>query len=79
MDGNNHKINLSDVYYKLGELDGEVKGISKKLDNAVQDHEKRINNLESGFSNLVGKLTVIGSVAGFVGSIIFALVKYFHR
>ena len=80
MDNQNNRIKISDVYYKLGQLDslnGAIKRIETKLDQIAEDHEKRIETLENERFYIKGKLTVVGVIAGFLGSLGLVLLKMF--
>ena len=75
---NGHKIHLYDVYEKIGKLEGTVNQIDKKLDQAILNHEKRINDVESNCDKIQGKATALGMLGGFIVSIIAAVIGFFQ-
>ncbi len=66
-------------FYELYRLVG---GIDKKLDQAIKqidDHHFRINNIEKIQDQIVGKMSIIGIICGFVGAIIISVIGYFIK
>jgi hypothetical protein len=46
----------------LESLKEQMDRIEKSLNENVDDHEKRIHELEMGHSNLMGKLVIVGAI-----------------
>lgn len=73
---------LMDMNKSIGELSGKVDGINARLDKlngSIINHDRRININESKLDNLLGKVSIIGSVGVFLGGLIVAAFKYFTR
>ena len=65
------KPNLYDVYSRLGTIEG-------KLDStlgSLKEHDKRINDVEKVQDQMVGKISIISSVFGFIGGIIITILR----
>lgn len=70
---------LIKMNHAIGELSGKVDGINQRLDGingSLKTHDEAINELQTFKDNLTGKLGVIGTIAGFLGSIITMIVNY---
>jgi len=66
------------IFNAIGELVGEVKGINNRLDKingSLEDHDKRIDKNKERLDIATGKATVIGTILGFIGAAIIALLK----
>lgn len=68
----NQKPNFYTLYQTIGKMDGKLDEALKTLGN----HETRINNVERIQDQMVGKISIFGAIAGFVGGIITTIVAY---
>ena len=79
------KPNFFTLFQVVGEIRGEVKGINSRLDRLnghLSNHEDRINKNEDGISNIRGRATGAGAIAGFIGgviTVIIAIVTFFRK
>ncbi len=76
-ENNNKKPNFYELYQTVGNIQGTVEAMDKKLDTAVEDHEKRINGLEHSVDGAIGKATGAGFAAGFIGSLLTVAIAVF--
>ena len=73
MTDQNGKPNFYSLYQTVGRMEG-------KLDNALdtlKNHDSRINVVEKVQDELVGKITIWGAMAGFIGGIITVIIGWF--
>ena len=76
-ENNNQKPNFFTLYQMVGEIKGEVKGISTRLDRLnghLGNHDDRINKAEDTISNLKGRAAGAGAIAGFIGGVITVII-----
>ena len=69
----NQKPNIYDVYSRLGNIEG-------KLDSAlarIENHDIRLNKVEKIQDEMVGKISIVGVIFGFVGGIITSVFSWF--
>jgi hypothetical protein len=74
-DQNNQKPNFYSLYQKVGNIEG-------KLDTALvelQNHQNRLNTVERTQDQIVGKISIIGAIFGFIGGIITTIMATFIR
>ena len=76
---NNKNPNFYMLYQEVGEIKGAVKAIDKKLDSVCDNHDKRLNRVESEVDQIKGKAAVIGGVAGFVVLIVEIVFDYIKK
>lgn len=73
---------IVEIGEKLSNIEGKIDGMNKQLSSTcytLKNHDKRINKTESFCDNMEGKMGVIGTLAGLLGSIAVAVVNYFFR
>ena len=71
-----------DLFIFMGEIKTSVKNIDehlKTLNGSVKSQGDEINNLKSYRDITTGKIAIIGTVFGFVGSIILLIIGWFIR
>ncbi len=71
----NEKPNFYALYQKVGNIDG-------KLDTALtelQNHQNRLNTVEKVQDQMVGKISVVGAIFGFIGGIITTIMATFIK
>jgi len=68
---------LNDIYSRLGNLEGTMRGVDKKIDTfiahdteAYEALEKRVRSLESERSKLYGIVAGVSAVVGFAVSFV---------
>lgn len=71
--------NLYDLFLKVGGIEGKLETIEKNINKVIENHENRINVVEKVSDQLVGKITIFGAIAGFIGGIITATIGYFLK
>jgi hypothetical protein len=70
------------VQRSLGRIESKVDAINQRLDSmngSIKDHATQINNLESFRDNLQGRMTILGTIAGFIGAMITAIINHFIK
>jgi len=70
---------LIDMKGEIGHLSGKVDGINQRLDRmngSLVSHDKRINKNESKIDNLLGKVSIVGTIGVFLGGLIVSFFKY---
>ncbi len=70
-ENNNQKPNFYQLYQTVGNIDGKLDRALKMLEN----HEKRINLVEHTQDQIVGKITLIGSIFGMIGAFVISIIK----
>jgi hypothetical protein len=68
---NQNEPNLYELCSRLGNIEGKIDILMKKTDAYGQ----RINDVERIQDQMVGKISVISAVFGFIGGIIVAILK----
>jgi hypothetical protein len=71
--------NFYDLYQKVGNIEGTLNQFTIKIDKCIDNHENRINCVEKSVDQMTGKATAIGAMAGFVTSIIIAILTLFKK
>ena len=71
--GYEEKPNFYTLYQKVGNIDGKLDTVLKQIEN----HDTRINCIEKTQDMMVGKISIFGAVAGFVGGIITTIIGWF--
>lgn len=69
------KPNFYSLYQKVGNIEG-------KLDSALaelQNHQTRLNTVERVQDQMVGKISVLGAIFGFIGGIITTVIATFIK
>ena len=80
---------LKDLYYKVGNLEGQINqldknidirfaDLGKRLDVVIKNHEDRINKVEEDCAIVKTKSGIIGGIAGFIVSVIAVIIAYFQ-
>ena len=73
---------LKDICESIGRLEGKVDGINGRLDKingSIINHDGRINGIETFRDNLIGKISIIGIIFGFIGSIAVSLINWLFK
>jgi len=75
---------LSEIQRSLGRIEQGLDDLRTKVQHNCETTEKNINllnkkvdNLEAFKDNLQGRMTIIGSISGFIGGVITILINYF--
>ena len=71
--GNGEKPNFYALFQKVGSIDG-------KLDEALKtmrEQDRRLNSVEKDTDNMIGKASILGGIAGFIGAIFVTIIGYF--
>lgn len=68
MSDNNGRATIREVY-------AIVYRIEDKLDKKISNMDVRIDSIDSRLSNFEGKVTILGSITGFLAGIIGSIVK----
>ena len=76
---NGKKPNFYELYRIVGNIEGTLKAMNKRLDKTVEDHEERIKNIEKETTSIKGKAAGAGFVAGAFVSIAAILFDFFKR
>ena len=80
-----NKPNFSDLYQLAGEIRGETKGINSRLDKIngrLDDHGKKIDDLEDSTATMKGQQKGVAAVWGFLGGavgVVIAILTFFRR
>ena len=72
---NNQKPNFYSLYQTVGKIDGKVDSILIEL----KDHQNRLNAVERTQDQIVGKISIFGMMAGFIGGIITTIIATFIK
>jgi len=73
---------LLNIERALGRLEGKVDGMNQRLDKIngnLESHAKKIDRLENQVAVIKGKSTMLGAIAGFLVSVIAAMVAFFRK
>lgn len=70
--GNGQKPNFYQMYQMIGEIHGQMKALVATVD----EHGKRINCVEKVQDEMVGKISIFGAIAGFIGGIITSVIGW---
>ena len=79
---NNQKPNFFQLYQKIGSIDGKLDGVLnhlEKINGRLDSHSKKIDTLEDTTNQIIGKASILGAIAGFVGALILTLIGFFKR
>jgi len=83
---NKEKPNLYDVYYKIGGVESKLGEMSKNITAILKGHDDDIKNIQNDLKGVhqiqnqfIGKVGVVGVVAGFIGTIIVAVITRFIK
>ncbi len=68
-----NKPNFYDMYSRLGNIEGKLDDSLSRLEK----HETRLNNVEKIQDEMVGKISIFGAIAGFIGGIITTIFSWF--
>lgn len=71
----NQKPNFYSLYQTVGKIDGKLDAALAEL----QNHQKRLNDVEQTQDQIVGKISIIGAVFGFIGGIITTIIATFIK
>lgn len=74
-DQNNQKPNFYSLYQTVGKIDGKLDAALAEL----QNHQKRLNEVEQTQDQIVGKISIIGAIFGFIGGIITTIMATFIK
>ncbi len=72
---NNQKPNFYSLYQTVGRIDGKLDAALTEL----QNHQKRLNTVEKVQDEMVGKISIFGAIAGFIGGIITTIMATFLK
>jgi len=75
MTNQSEKPNFYQLYQLVGKMDGKLEETLKKLEN----HDKRINDIEKIQDQFIGKTSIIGTLTGFIGGVIVTLITPFLK
>ena len=77
---------LDQISQAIGKLQGQVEtgftAINNRLDRqngSIKCHDDRINELETFRDTMVGKISVISAIFGFIGAMVLAIVNWFLK
>jgi len=76
---NEEKPNLYNIFLKVGRIEGQIKEMSKKLDTVTKEHGDDIEGLQKVTNQFIGKVSIVGSIAGVVGAMIVAAFSHFLK
>jgi hypothetical protein len=69
-----------ELYRAVGRIEGKVDEIISRLDRRdllCKEHSDSINQLETFRDQTIGKATIFGAIAGFIGAAILTIVGWF--
>ena len=72
-------ISLDQVFFKIGELTGEIKQINQKLDFLIKNYNGRINKLEDDTATIKAKAGIISAIISFFVSVLLIIIGFFRR
>ena len=68
---------LNDISRAIGRLEGKVDGICQRLDSLpCSAQSKKIDDLETFRDEMIGKTTIFGAIAGFIGAIVVSIISW---
>ena len=70
---------LGRIEQGLDDLRDKVKHNCETTEKSISLLNKKVDSLETFKDNLQGKMTILGSVSGFIGGIISMLIDYFVK
>lgn len=80
------KPNLYDVYYKIGGVESKLEEMSKNITTILEGHDEDIKIIRQDLKGIhqvqnqfIGKVGVVGVIAGFIGTIIVAVFTRFIK
>lgn len=71
-----------ELYRAVGRVEGKVDEIISRLDRRdllCKEHSDAINLLETFRDQTIGKATIFGAIAGFVGAAILTIIGWFLK
>jgi len=71
-----------EINRSLGRVEGKLDGVLthlEKINGRLDSHSKKIDTLEDTTNQIIGKTSILGVVAGFVGALILTLIGFFKR
>ena len=71
-----------EINRSLGRVEGKLDGVLthlEKINGRLDSHSKKIDVLEDTTNQIVGKASILGAIAGFVGALILTLIGFFKR
>jgi len=71
----NGKPNFYSLYQKVGNIEGKLDAVLAEL----QNHQIRLNTVERVQDQIVGKISVVGAVFGFIGGVITTIMAAFIK
>jgi len=72
--------NDKDLYRAVGRIEGKLDEIISRLDRRdllCREHSDSINQLETFRDQAIGKATIFGALAGFIGAAILSIMGWF--
>ena len=72
---NQEKPNFYNLYQTVGKIDGKLDAALVEL----QNHQTRLNTVEKVQDEMVGKISIMGAIFGFIGGIIVSIIGQFIK
>lgn len=73
---------IENIQRTLGRIEGKLDGAKEDIDEirkSIETSGLKIGALESFRDNLLGRMSIVGAIAGVLGAFISAIFTYFTR